>query len=263
MRIVSLVLACALCCAGLLFSKTKEFSASAFYSPLPFDERFECPKLMEKSEEEALLAQPFTYLSSGAQMVAFLGEDQKTVLKLFKMKRLLPKTWLFYTPCPASYRHRKTALHEKRREELFSSVQLAAAHLPQETALLAVHLNSASSGQVILVDKKKKRHLLDLSKTPFVLQRRAELIYPRLRRHLGACDEEAYRRDQEAICDLVRRRCLKGVIDRDLGVGGNFGFCGNQAVQIDIGELTCGDRDAEVEVSRILDKIEERVKRPG
>ena len=197
-------------------------------------------------------------------MLAFLGDDGKTVLKLFRMNHLLPKKWVAFVPLSATYRHRKTKMREQKLKRTFQSVKLASEKLKDETGVIFAHLNPGFEKKVVVVDKQKQGHFIDLSHTPFVLQKKAELIYTRLLRHLKNGDKEPLIRDREKILTLIARRCFKGIVDSDSGVSANYGFIDNKAVQIDIGELSCKELDVEEilhEIRRVNDKINLRFRK--
>jgi len=250
---------------GSLSQKGKrEFSF--VFSPLPYRKEWAMP--FPSATIQALLKQRFTYLGSGAQVVAFLGEDQKTVLKLFKMNHLLPKERLKLFPWTSAYKEKKTTLRKKKLKRFFKSVKLAYQRAPEETSLLYARLNPDlnSEYRIILIDRMKRSHTIDLKYVPFVLQRRAELVFSRLKRHLIKGDSQALQRDREKILSLVRRRCEKGLFDGDRGVSANFGFVGESAVQIDVGAFFLQiptEKEVFEEIRRVDDKIDQWIKRQG
>ena len=242
----------------------KEFSFATVYSPLTFHEEWQCPPSSSLECVDTLLSQRFHYLGSGAQMLAFLGEDQTTVLKLFKMNHLLPKKWLALAPVTPAYRHRKTTMREKRLHCTFQSIKLAYEQLPYETGVIFAHLNPGFEKMVVIIDKHKEEHLINLDRTPFVLQKKAELIYTRFLRHLKNGDIQTLYQEREKILFLVARRCCKGIVDSDSGVSANYGFVDDKAVQIDIGELSCKEaipEEISQEVQRIHNKIDQQLKK--
>lgn len=236
----------------------KDFSFSLVSSPLPCCAAWQCAAPESIEEIDRALTQKFHYLGSGAQMIAFIGEDQKTVLKLFKMNHLLPKKWLGFVPVSSSYRHRKTTLREEKLDRTFKSVKIAYERVPDETGVIFAQLNKGFEKQVVVFDKQKKAHCINLASAPFVLQKRAELIYTHLRKHLEKGDREAFQEDREKILELVARRCRKGVVDSDSGVSANYGFIGEEAVQIDIGELSKQEMSS-AEISQAVQRIQNKI----
>ena len=77
-------------------SQTEGFRYYHLISNLPNEPRWDVPP---PSDEEMtrinqLLEQPFTFLGSGGWCYAFLGQDQKTVIKFFKHSHLYPSNIL-------------------------------------------------------------------------------------------------------------------------------------------------------------------------
>ncbi len=83
-----------LVCSVLIFigiyyfceSQTQGFRLQEILSDIPNHPRWETKPLSLEDQKtvEAKLKQTFRYLGSGEQSHAFLGEDQKTVLKFFR-----------------------------------------------------------------------------------------------------------------------------------------------------------------------------------
>src|SRR5438445_301873 len=61
-------------------------------------EELEWPEQEISQEIKTLLSQPFTFLESGLECYAFVGEDGETVLKLFKHHHLRQAEWLTCLP---------------------------------------------------------------------------------------------------------------------------------------------------------------------
>lgn len=199
-------------------------------------------------------------------MLAFLGDDGKTVLKLFRMKHLLPKKWVTFVPVSKAYRQRKTEMRAKKLSKTFQSVKIAAETLPKETGVIFAHLNPGFEKKVVVADKHNNLHLIDLAHSPFVLQEKAELIYTRFVRHLKCGDINHFVEDLGKILALIAKRCFKGIKDGDSGVSANYGFVEDRAVQIDIGELSFQEMPVEEiskEVNRVNAKINLYIRKQG
>ena len=203
---------------------------------------------------EEVFSQPYTYLKSGSQCWAFVSQDGKYVFKFFRMKHLIPKTWLNYIPLPYvldRYRHEKIDKHQERLERVFGAYSQAFKQLKEETALEWIHLNSTKTVNKTLtvIDRLGREHAIPLDRVPFIIQKKAELLSSK-------CSPEAC----TAIIDLVRARCQKGFVDLDGGVRNNYGFIGERAVQIDIGRLVYDPSirehfRQEAELQRVREKI--------
>lgn len=185
----------------------------------------------DSSPPPDLLNQPFYFLGCGAQCYAFLGKDQKTVLKLFKhydkglsspVLRKLPRT------------EKILAKRQKRLKKAFSSTLIAYRHFPEETGLLYLNLNPQNCDlpKIELYDNIGVRHSLDLKKTPFLLQKKGELIFSYLEKH----PDEA-----PAIVDsflaLIAKQIQVGVGNSDRHIARNFGVCEGRVIEIDTGSF--------------------------
>lgn len=213
-----------------------------------------------------LLLQKFTYLDRGSQSFAFVSADQKYVIKFFNMKHLTPKTVLKLVPFQFSYKTRKLDNRQKRLEETFSTIKSAYEELKEETGLLFVHLNNSKElhQKITLVDRQGKEWLVDLNKTAFIVQEKAQVFLKHFHELIQKKDFEGLERAEQLILDLIGRRCQKGFLDNDKGVIKNFGFVGNRAIQIDIGELVKDEKiktNASFEIKRVQNKINSWIER--
>jgi hypothetical protein len=254
---MKIFLFCCLAIAGSLFfskSHSPGFAVSKVVSSLS-----SCPEWeMEKPCSfgiASLLRQPFHFLGDGAQIYAFESEDRQYVIKFFKKKHLEPKWWMHAL---SPFFQHQIKRKEKQLSEIFTSCKIAYEKLPLQTGVVYLHLNPTPSliQPLSVTDQHGKRHLIPLDRCSFIVQRKAELIYERLKRLEKKEQHDAL----EAIASLIRSRCAEGIGDRDQGVRNNYGFLDDQAVQIDIGSLY---RDESVktpsaihlELERILSKI--------
>jgi hypothetical protein len=234
-----------LCAAGLAycFKPAPGFSLAKIRFSAAISCEWDAPP--PSAAQKELLSQPFHYLGNGAQCFVFASADGHHVLKFFKMKHLTPKPW---------NRARRLA----RLRQTFGSCQLAFDRLREETGLIYLHL-SRTQGQLpqtVLFDKEGKRHLVELDAVPFLVQRRAEALYPYLIRLHAAGDEEGAERAIRSVLRLVERRCSQGLADTDLGVRNNYGFVNGAAIQIDVGGLVPMDAlDSAQEMDRIHQKL--------
>jgi len=149
----------------LIRTQTNGFRIQKIYQDFPFNAHWEVENPPLPSER---LDQPFRFLGSGVQFYAFLGEDEKTVLKLFKHYHFGLST----TQLRKTNRFKKTITNRtKRIERLFHSAKLALDPLAEETGVFYVSLNPKPQyPTVTLYDKIGIKYPLDLSKSPFILQ---------------------------------------------------------------------------------------------
>jgi hypothetical protein len=190
---------------------------------------------------DSLLNQSFRFLSSGGTSFVFLGEDGKTILKLFKHQHLTGQHVLFqvHFPLPIEcWRIRKILERERRHQHkrqafFFRSCALAHQYLKEETGLIFLCLkpNVHFDKSIRLIDSWGICHQLNLSQTEFALQRKAELLFPTLEQ----LNPNELKTAIDALLALIRSRCELGIGDRDPNLLINFGFIEGKAVEFDLG----------------------------
>jgi hypothetical protein len=229
----------------LCHRETEGFRPHKILSDLSFHPEWEIKPLSEGDFQEVktILHQPFHFLKSGGQCYTFLSEDQRFVLKVFKHHHMRVNSFLNKFSLPGSLdRYRLKLLGapqtpEKRLFDFFLSCHLSYQELKTQTALIYLHLNKTDCFQqpLTLVDKLGISHSIDLDSLEFVLQRKAELVYPKLRRlvRMGAIDDA--KRHLDSLLLLIQQRIQKGISDKDPVLRRNFGFIGERAIGIDVG----------------------------
>ncbi len=193
-------------------------------------------------ELDKILSQEFYYIGSGSQTYAFHSADGAYVIKFFKNNHLIPKQWLSlcrYVPFLKNVYERKIIAREARCRQLTASCLHASKFLSQETAVIAAHVSASSSlkKKLTLSDRKGRKHRLVLDDYVFVVQKRAKPLEHYMRECVAAGATHKARMGIIALEQLIDQRCRKGFYDRDQGVVTNFGFIGDQIVQIDFGRL--------------------------
>jgi len=216
---------------------TDGFALVNIYSPK--GEAYPWQSDLPLKESEILLDEPFYYLNSGSQSYVFLSKDGQTVLKFFKFQHMRIPPWMDGLPLPAPLAKKKA----KKRAVLLrtmNSYKIAFEAMREETALLYVHLAPSSNlkKKVTVYDKIGKRHVIDLDKVEFVLQKRATLVYDTLDSWMANGERERAEKGIHDLLELAVSRCKKGIFDKDPDFSTNFGFVGSQPVQIDVGRLT-------------------------
>ncbi len=257
--------------AGLVYGfqrKDRGFSIHKISTQLDYEQDWDVvPLSLEKRQMvKQILSQKFTYLADGTQAYAFESEDGRYILKFFKMKHLIPKMWLNYLPLPEAledYRFRKVDRRILRRYETFTSYKVAFEDLQKEAGLIFVHLNPSRDlkKKVLLIDANGKEHRIDLDRVPFVIQKRAELLYVRLAKLKEKGDHAEMKEAIHTFLQLVETRCQKGFADRDKGISNNYGYIGDAVIQIDIGDVVFDEllkepSNVQREVYRIAKKLE-------
>lgn len=216
-----------------------------------------------------LLKQKFSYVGHGTQMIAFEGEDKKTVLKLFLQKSVSGKKRYrmksFRDWVPALRREKEKKKKRLKEEDLCATFQHYAKAfevLKEETGLIGIHL-SATHGQFptcIVEDFDRNEWVCDLDRASFILQVKAtpvREVFPRLK-----TIEEKHDFFQ-AMDSLLEQRARKGF--KDLGQGrffdGNYGFIGNKAILLDAGHIGYSEEiqhHPDLEIEKMKQRLRER-----
>ena len=191
---------------------------------------------------DAVLRQRFHYLAKGAQCFAFQSEDGRYVLKMVKQYRVWPREWWADVPLPSAlhaWRDRKIAKANDKRQQWFASFKFIEENLKEENGVL--HLQSFPSKvwdrSVTLVDAAGFSHTVNLAKTTFILQKKAETFEQRLKKRLENDDLQGAIADLHAFLGLLQGRLQRGICDHDRKVLDNYGFCEDQAMAIDVGNF--------------------------
>lgn len=256
LTLVSKLLAGTLAFVGISYfceSKTKGFRTYYIISNLPNESQWEVPPLSELEQKriDALLDQPFTYLAAGGWCFAFLGEDKKTVLKFFKHEHLLPSSILRNfsfnnllmksSPWPQG-----TAYFQ---EFNFKSCTLLYDKVKERTGLLYLHLNKTKNlhKPVTLIDNIGIKHTIDLDKTEFVVQKKAELLFDHIDRLAKEKKIEEAKRSLDDMIECLLTLFKRGTRDLDLSLHHNFGYTEDGAITLDLSSF----------------EIDESLKKPG
>jgi hypothetical protein len=244
--------------ANQLYQKSTRFGLLAKFSSPTFasSEKWELPQLNseEQSEVDRILSQKFTYLARGSQAFAFISEDGKYVLKLFKQHKWHPRNIFGYLPLPFNPYYKDYLVRQGKQHAVLSSCRLALLHVKKDTGVLYAHLNPTKLNipPMSLVDKHGKSWTLDLSKSCFLLQKRAELFYPHVEGLMREGDVNGAKYAITSTLKLLDRFISMGVFENNAILRKNFGFIDGEAVQFDIGKF-------KFDASRKPDKQEIRV----
>jgi hypothetical protein len=199
------------------------------------------PSLRAKQEKkiEALFNQPFFFFGKSHHAYLFLSEDHKYILKFLKSHALAPKSALAYLPLSFNPHYRDYKHKKEEQARLFTGYQTAFDELKDETGLVYMHLyiTHRLNRKITLYEKNSKPLIIDLDKTCFYLQKRAQLIYPRISELMRNGDFETAQTIISSVFTLIEDLRKKGVIDQDLTLYKNFGIIDDKAVQLAIGKL--------------------------
>jgi hypothetical protein len=218
----------------------------AFYSDIPKSDQQIPQEICDQ------LAGPLTYLGEGSQAVAFLTEDGKSVLKLFKATHQKPFKLkrLFGQKDKA-----QSAVKWKNKfEETTRRTALAYDELKEESALLYLHFEATEQAlQITIKERSGKERTLALNQLPFVLQKKA-ILAPNYLSDLIAQGE--LKKAREAISSLkalFESRASKGISDPRQTLTTNYGFIDGKAVQIDVGKI---EKEDQIDAASLQAKVD-------
>lgn len=229
--------------AGIHWFAEKQTQGFRFYkllSNLPFDSRWETPQMESERLDQinARLNQSFTFLGAGGWCVAFLGEDQKTVLKFFRHIHLdLPNIFRRFS-------FQKLLLNAPPEESKlyyfqhfnFNSCHLLFTRCKELSGIDYLHLNKTPPlhPTVTLYDPSGVPHQIDLNATEFVIQERADLLCPHINRLVKEEGMPAAKKAIDAFLHCLLTFYKEGLRDDDRTLRDNFGFIGDQPVTVDL-----------------------------
>lgn len=228
----------------LYYQLTDGFVPSNIACDRPFDSRWEVtPLSAEKKEKlDVLLAQPYDYLGKGCQSYVFASRDGQYVLKFFKYQRFRPQEWLSYfsfIPAVKNYYEQKIEKKKEKLDGVFTSWKMAYESLQPETGVIYVHLNKNQEfgANLTIYDKLNFQHSIDLNKTEFLVQRKAEMLCPTL----DALMEKNKGADaQKILSKLISMLVLenaRGFADNDHALMQNTGVLNGRPIHIDVGQF--------------------------
>lgn len=252
------------------YYQTAGFRLAKISSDFPFNEEWEVDA---GDTPYAFLDQSFTFLGSGVQCYVFLGEDNTTVLKVFKHYHALASNeTLKKLPLPHFLeKNRQEILNHrfKRIDDIFKSCKIAFEELKEETGLLYLHLNKTTTiqKQIDLIDKIGNHHQINLDTTPFLLQKKGELFFVKLTSLLENHDDEEAGKLIHLLVKQITSRASKGIINDDPLFYRNFAYLDGNIVEIDTGSffknprLLYNSQELDQEVSFEIDELRNWVKK--
>lgn len=191
------------------------------------------------NEMQQALSQNYYYLEKGRQLFAFVSEDQRYVIKFFRIDKLSPKFWHqftfldFFLP---KWRRKIVHQRERKLQKWKKSFSLAYEKMKDMTAMLAIHLDLTENlnQKISLYDPSGRESVVDLDKTYFILQKKCDLLIPTLiaetkpkqmKQIISSFLKNTLNRYQLGICNKTRR-CLD-----------NIGVIDTEVIEFDIGEF--------------------------
>lgn len=193
---------------------TDGFLISNVQHALPYHQEWETTD----GASPSILAQRFHYMGKGAQTFVLASEDGKYVLKFFKFHRL----------------------KESELNPLFQGYKLAFEEAKEESGLLFVHLNPSShlKQKLEIIDRLGIVHKIDADTTHFVLQKRAELVIPTLKKLHREKNLRAAQQALASLLELSKKLEKRELYDHDAHLSKNYGFIGDSPILLDCGNLS-------------------------
>ncbi len=225
-----------LICARL----TGGFRLSHIASNLDSNTNWNLPDLTDQQQKELkpLLLQEFSYFDRGEQCYVFLGEDQTTIIKFF-IHDHCAKWEEFLSSCLPFGGTLKKWFAWKQRDLLpvFASAKIAYVHLKDPSALLYLHVNKTEKKLpcITIKDKIGVEHTVDLNKTEFLLQKRADPFFEKLSLAIQEKDFSLAKQYIRSFLRLLSSRCSVGIENVDFSIKRNLAILHGEAVEIDIG----------------------------
>ncbi len=220
------------------------FSVSKIANTFPVTSEWQLPTPSkdELQQISAICSEQFHYLGKGSQAYAFLNDDKRHVLKLFKCYHLQPVGWIAKIPLPEALDTSRQVALDKRYKKIndtLHSYKIAAKYLKDECGIIAMEIlpTSGIDQEVTLFDKLGRKHTINLGQYGFILQRRADLIYPKLANWIATQDLTSAKKAISSIVALVVQRSKKGIQDSDPDLHKNAGLIGTTAMFIDLGSF--------------------------
>lgn len=236
--------------SGLYFfcdSQTKGFRLHEILSDIPNDPRWDVPAPQNAKEVTSRLNQTFKYLGSGKQCHAFLGEDGKTVLKLFRHNDL--SFLKIVNHFPQAFHQWYWNRIETRYDPVYclESSKIAYEKLQNQTGIFFLHINKTQDqfGPVILKDNIGVSHQVNLDSTEFLVQEYCELAVSRIEDQMKSGNLSAAASSVKAIFQAIEEWSKLGVHIDNPALRRNIGFSGDQVIMLDAGSLTLAEENKE------------------
>lgn len=178
----------------------------------------------------SILNQPFQYIGKGRQCFVFESGDGQYVLKFFNQRYLRMPWYGWFTG------EREKAKRETRRFFYEHSYEIALREFGEEIVFL--HMGQSEELPTVSIrDKAKRKHILDLNRIPFVLQRKGKPFYEGLQNAFETGGLDGLMREIDAFIAQLQARISKHIADADVDVENNWGYAGSRLFHLDPGRL--------------------------
>lgn len=222
---------------------TQGFRLSKVRSNLLDHEKIYEAKSSDREFATKLFHQKFHYLGRGLQSFVFESEDGNYVLKLFN-NRYQRKIYFFSTlshlPFIGNLATLRSQYYQAKLIKTFQSYEIAFSEMKDKTGLLYAQLGATSNlpGKVTLVDRLNICHEINPNQIGFLVQKKATLVYPALKEYLTHQNIEGAKHALSSLVDLFFWKWRNAIDDNDPLIRTNYGFVGEEAIQIDVGPLS-------------------------
>lgn len=193
-------------------------------------------------EIQKVLSQKFTFLGRGGQSFAFIGEDDETVLKIFKNYRYKNYDILHHLPVPNYIQELINTGMEVRHFKLnrfYKGCVIAAYEIPEETQVSYIHIFPSNNLniQLELKDPLGFTHHIDADSIQFLLQKKLKVADDVAKELIEKGDEEGFYKMLLATEKMMHARFLHGIVDSDFAFDKNVGFLNEKAILLDFGSI--------------------------
>jgi hypothetical protein len=126
---------------------------------------------------------------------------------------------------------------------------LAYSQAKERTGLLHIHLNKTEGlyPTVTLIDAIGIRHTIDLDRTEFILQKKADLLYPYIDHLVHTQKTEEAKRCIDDLFACLLTFYKNGAIDRDRSLQNNFGLVDGSVIALDLSSFALDEAIAQPE----------------
>lgn len=202
-----------------------------------------------------ILSQRFHYLAEGSRTYVFLSQDEQYVLKTLKAPHEIRahfEAWgedlssdKYADPSGADPDHVACTM----RENSMSSYRMAARSLRHETGIVHAHLAKPHSSQFIR-NVRVGHHSINPNKTPFILQKRAELFGTALIAETRSLRVIRAKRKIDRLLTAIVHLWKRGFTEDTFNFHENYGIRNGRILLLDIGELHSGWERVTEEIRR-------------
>lgn len=226
---------------GIYYASSDGFNLERIKNIFPKEGyQFARPTEAELQILKTTCEQPFSYLGKGSQAYAFISQDGNYVLKLFKCYHLKRLPWAEELPLTGfldDYRNDRLQRRYKKTEDTLESYKIAHDYVRDECGILYLQIVPSEHfhQMVTFTDKIGRRYTIDLANYGFILQKKAELVYPTLERWIKENKIQDAKEYLHSLVNLIIARSLKGIQDQDPDLHKNAGIINTKAYCIDIG----------------------------